>query len=227
MFKRSLISITVSLGAFLLLWGCSKSSHDTLAFVGDESDMKTCYQIYPEDYFPTTISQDVRDGLFPPDLTGEYEMIHATYEGTYAMYNQQSHQYEPYPQAVYDNLSRVRSMYIVVEDQINGMAKIRFSLKMNDNFGYVDWYEADAYIYGNVYSDKKNDFVLFYENTENAGSAIYYRGNIIKGIVDSLGIHNINYWSIIKDRSFESEFPGLQMQYGFEHAHHNLAIRKE
>ena len=69
--------------------------------------------------------------------------------------------------------------------------------------------------------------MLCYENTEYAGNATYYRGNIIQGTVDTLGIHNINIWSIIKDRSFENEFPGLQKQYGYEHAQHNLAIRKE
>ena len=216
----------------MLLLGCSKSGHNTIAFVGDESDVKHYYQVYPELYFPPSISQNLKDGLFPPDLTGEYEMIHATYDGTYAQYNQQTHQYEPSPQQLYDNMSRMKSMYIIIENQVNGMAKIRFSFKNSDNSDYVDWFEEYAYIYGNIYSDNNKEFMLCYENAEYAGDndegeeIIYYRGNIIKGTVDSQGIHDINYWSIIKDRSFEIPFQFALDLYGYLHAHHNLAIRK-
>ena len=225
MLKRSRIFLTAFLGVIMLLLGCSKSGHNTIAFVGDESDVKHYYQVYPELYFPPSISQNLKDGLFPPDLTGEYEVIHPTYDGTYEYYDQITHSYIPYPAPVYTSLSR-RSMYIIIENQVNGMARIKFAFKQNDNFDYVDWYDECAYIYGNIYSDNKKEFMLCYENTELAGDANYYRGNIIKGTVDEQGIHNINIWSIVKDRSFEEEFPGLLNQYGFEHAVHNLAIRK-
>lgn len=226
MLKRSIAILSVMLGLILLL-GCSRSNHDSIAFVGDEIDMKEYYSIYPQQYFPEgAISQDLKDGLFPPDVTGIYEAIHPTYTGTYEYYDQYAHQYKPYPEQTYVNLSN-RSMKIIIEDQVNGMAKIKFSFKKNDNYDYKDWYEEDAYIYGNVYSDNNADFMLCYENTEDAGSAQYSRGNIIKGTVDSLGIHNMQIWSIIKGRDFKTEFYGLMQIYGYENAALDLAVRRE
>ncbi len=228
MLKRSLKILASALGVMLLLlWSCSKDNHDTIAFVGDESDMKQYYDIYPQSYFPESeISQELKDGLFPPDLTGEYELIHPTYSGTYEYFDQYTQQYVPYPQQAYTNLSK-RSMYIIVEDQVNGMAKIKFSFKNNDDLEYKDWYDENAYLYGNVYSENDNEFMLCYENTENAGNAEYYRGNIIKGTVDSIGIHDIRIWSIIKKRSFKTEYQGLMKNYGYENAVNDLAIRRK
>lgn len=228
MFRNSLIILTIAFGVALsLLWSCSKNNHDTIAFVGDESDMKEYYDIYPQQYFPESeINQELKDGLFPPDMVGEYEVIHPEYSGTYKYYDQYSQEYVPYPQQAYTNLSR-RSMYIKVEDQVNGMAKIKFSFKNNDDLDYKDWYEEDAYVYGNVYSENNNEFMLCYENTEYAGDAIYYRGNIIKGTVDSIGIHDIRIWSIIKKRSFKTEFHGIMQVYGYEKAVKDLAIRRK
>lgn len=228
--KRLSVILSIVLGMMTFLLGCSKANHETIAFVGDESGMKTCYEIYPEQYFPgpAAIPQELKEGRFPPDLVGEYEMIHPTYSGTYEYYEQASHQYKPYPSQTYATLSR-RSMYIIIEEQVNGMAKIKFSFKKNDGFDYKDWYEQNAYIYGNVYSENESDFILCYENTEYAGSnANYFRGNIIKGVVDSDGIHDIQVWSIIKDRKYSGgEYQGLLQLYGYEHAVHNLAVRRK
>ncbi len=225
--KRNITIISVFIGIIILfLLGCKKGSNDTIAFVGTESGMVSCYDIYPQQYFPYA-GCDYDTLLFPPDVVGEYEMIHPTYSGTYEYYEQVSHQYKPYPSQTYATLSR-RSMYIIIEDQVNGMAKIRFSFKKNDESNYKDWYEQDAYIYGNVYSDDKSNFILCYDNTEYAGNANYYRGNIIKGVVDTDGIHDIEVWSIIKERKFGGdEYQGLLQLYGYEHAVHNLAVRRK
>ena len=225
--RRNIAIFSAVIGIMLLfLIGCKKNSNDTIAFVGDESEMKSWRDIYPEQYFPIH-DVDYDTLVFPPDLVGEYEMIHPTYNGTYMYYEQVSHQYKPYPSQTYAALSR-RSMYIIIEEQVNGMAKIKISFKKNDESNYKDWYEQDAYIYGNVYSDNESDFILCYENTEFAGNANYYRGNIIKGVVSSDGIYDIQIWSIIKGRKFGGdEYQGLLQINGYEHAVHNLAVRRK
>ena len=218
--KRSSAILSIVLGMLLFLLGCSKSNHDTVAFVGDESDMKTCYELYPEQYFPNGISQDLKDGRFPPDLVGEYEMNGTCIDGNYEYYNQMTHQYVALPSMAYTP----KSMYIIIEEQVNGMAKIKFAFKKNNN--YKDWYESDAYIYGNVFSDNQNDFMICYENTQGTETVKYYRGNIITGTIGPDGITNIHTWSVIKDRDFPSLIQGIYNVGGHEHYHADKAVRK-
>lgn len=221
MLKRPLAILSIVLGVVAFLVGCSKDNHETLAFVGDESEMLTCYQIYPEQYFPNGISETIRDGKFPPDLVGQYEMVASFGDGTYEYYNQQSHQYVQLPQGAYTP----KSMYIIIEEQVNGMAKIKFAFKRNND--YKDWYEADAYIYGDVFSEtNSNDFIICYENSQGTETCRYFRGNIIKGTIGEDGISNIHTWSIIKDREFASLIHGIYNVGGYEHYHADLAVRK-
>lgn len=221
MLKRSSIIISIVLGMFLFLLGCSKGSQETLAFIGDESDMKSCYEIYPEDYFPASISPKLREGRFPPDIEGEYEMNGTFVAGTYEYYNQQTHQYVPLPSHAYTP----KSMYIIIEEQVNGMAKISFSFKRNND--YKEWYSSQAYIYGDVYSDNPNDFIICYENTQGTETCRYFRGNIISGTIGENGISNINTWSIIKDRDYAALVHGIYNVGGYEQYYANLAERKE
>lgn len=207
----------------LFLLGCSKGSQDTLAFVGDESDMKSCYDIYPEEYFPQSISQTIRDGRFPPDIVGEYEMNGAFADGHYDYYDQYSQQYKPYPAGSYP---ATKSMYIIIEEQVNGMAKIKFAYKKNNT--YTKWYEAVAYIFGDVYSENnKNDFIICCDNVEAGGETNYYRGNIIKGTISDSGILNIDTWSVIKDKDPLTPVPRSLKIGGYEHFHADLAERKK
>ena len=221
MLKRSFAILSIVLGMVLFLLGCSKANHDTLAFVGDESGMKTCYQIYPEQYFPSEISQELTEGRFPPDLVGEYEMYGSFVDGYYEYYNQMTHQYVPVMPQAYPTH---KTMYLIVEEQVNAMAKIKIAFKKNNY--YKDWYECDAYVYGNVYSENKKDFLICFENSEEAGVVTYYRGNIIKGTIEEDGIKNIDTWSVIKGRVFENLFYGLYNEGGYEHYHADLAERK-
>lgn len=221
MLKRSSTIISIFLGVVIFLMGCSKGNHETLAFVGDESDMMNCYQIYPEQYFPGSLSNIIKDGKFPPDLVGEYEMNASFGDGTYEYYNQQTDQYVPLPQGAYTP----KSMYIIIEDQVNGMAKIKFSFKRNNV--YKDWYEANAYIYGDVFSENnKRDFIICYENTQGTETCMYFRGNIISGTIGEDGISNIHTWSIIKDREYSALIRGIYNVGGYEHYHADFAERK-
>ncbi len=221
MLKRLFAILSVVLGTIMFLSGCSKDNHNTLAFIGDESNVKHYYQVYPENYFPNGISPKVKDGRFPPDLIGEYEMNASNGDGTYEYYNMQTQQYVQLPQMAYSP----KSMYIIIEDQVNGMAKIRFSFKRNND--YKEWYEAEAYIYGDVYSENNSkDFMICYENIQGTDACRYFRGNIITGTIGENGISNIHTWSIIKEREFASLIHGIYNVNGYEHYHADFAERK-
>lgn len=219
--KRNIVIFSIVIGIVLLfLVGCKKSTSDTIAFVGDEKDMMSCYDIYPKDYFPyNDCNYDTL--LFPPDVVGEYEMNGTFVDGTYEYYNQMTHQYVPLPPQAYTP----KSMYIIIEEQVNGMAKIRFSYKRNN--AYKEWYSAQAYIYGDVYSDNPNDFMICYENTQGTETCRYFRGNIIKGTIGENGIINISTWSIIKDREYASLIQGIYNVYGYENYSATIAERKK
>lgn len=219
--RRLSVILSLFIATLLFMAGCSKGNHDSLAFVGDESDMRSCYDIYPQQYFPQGISQTLCEGRFPPDIEGEYEMNGTCVIGTYEYYNQVTQQYVQLPQQAYTP----KSMYIIIEGQVNGMANIRFSFKRNND--YKDWYTAQAYIYGDVFSDHPNDFIICYENTQGTETCSYFRGNIITGTIGENGIANINTWSIIKDREFASLIQGIYNVYGYEQYHANLAERKK
>lgn len=221
MSKRSSAILSIVLVMIVFLLGCSKTNHETLAFVGTESDMKTCYQIYPEDHFPSQISQELMEGRFPPDIVGSYEMPGTLADAYYEYYNPASHQYIPYPEQMYQQMMH-KSMYIIIEEQVNGMAKLSFSTKKSGD--YKNWHSVDTYIYGD--SHNNNDFVVCYEFTEEAGDFTYIRGNIIKGTITPEGIKNIHVWSIIKDRTPKEDKPMIYNYYGYEHYSAEIAERK-
>ena len=183
--------------------------------------MKSCYEIYPEEYFPQSISLKVCDGRFPPDIEGEYEMVSPPGDGTYEFYMAAAGVYKPlttYP---------AKSMYIIIEGQVNGRAKVRYSNKIN-NPDYKEWTEVDAYIYGDVNSNNSDkDFIICYDNIVDAGDYEYYMGNIIKGTIDISGIYNIETWSVIKDRNPDADLPGIYKVGGYKHYSAGFAERKK
>lgn len=210
MSKHSLIIITAIMS--LLLPGCSKNN-ETLALIGDESDMMSYYQIYPQQYFPISeINQETLNGRFPPDITGEYEMTANFVDGYYEYYYGGT--YMPYPY-----YPPQKMMNIIIEDQVNGMAKIKFSLE-------GEQFETEAYIYGNVFSDNNTDFVMFFENSQGTDVVKYYRGNIVKGSICSEGIRNIHTWTVIKDREFDNLINFILNVGGYEHRYNDFAERK-
>lgn len=225
MLKHSLAILSLVAGMIMFLLGCSKSNHDTIAFVGDESDMRAYYDIYPELYFPDVISQDLIEGRFPPDVVGEYEMNGTFVDGHYGQYNSTTHQYIPLPSYY---CPQYKGTYIIITNQINGIAKIKYASRNHDYSEYKDWQETQAYIYGNVYSEENsNDFILCYESTEQNGDVCeYIRGNIIKGTIDASGIINIETWSVIKGKNPDIDVAGIFGIGGFLHYHADVAERK-
>ena len=222
MLKRSFAILSIVLGVVAFLVGCSKDNHETLAFVGDESEMISCYDIYPAQYFPISgINYDTL--VFPPDIVGEYEMNGTFFDGYYEKYNQSTHQYDPYPTQFFP---RNKIMNIVIEEQVNGMAKIRFRYKTNSG-NYQTWHESDAYIYGNVFSENSYDFLVCFDDVEDPGNGVvYYRGNIIKGTINETGIVNVERWSVIRDRTYTTLLPQTLNVGGYEHYHADFAARK-
>lgn len=212
MLKRSTAILSIVLGMMIFLLGCSKANHDTLAFVGDESDMKTCYQIYPEQYFPNEISQELREGHFPPDLVGEYEIKAHLVDASVNAYYPLNHMTVPIPQV------DETSLYLTVTDQVNGMAKIAIDIT---NITSTERYEADAYIYGDVYSDNGQKFMLCYETAEDKENTPYkiYIGNIITGTLDQGGIKDVDYWYVFKKVTVSSEYTPYPLEGSYVHYH--------
>ena len=215
--RRYIAILSVVIGiAMLFLVGCKKSSCDTIAFVGDESEMMSCYDIYPQQYFPYH-DQKYDSLVFPPDITGEYEMNSVFVECTYEFYN--GSYYFPI------TVMNPKTVYIIIEEQVNAMAKIKFATKKNGK--YSNWHEADAYLYGDVFDESiGNDFLICYEYTENAGDFKYIRGEMIKGTIGQDGMSNIHRWSIIKNRSPKENKPMIYNYFGYEHYRADVAPRQ-
>lgn len=216
--KRYIAILSIIFGITLLfLVGCKKSNNDTIAFVGDEKDMKSCFDIYPAQYFPyKTVDYDTL--MFPPDVEGTYEMNGEFVECTYEFYN--GVYYIPVPSM------SPKTIKIIIEEQVNGMAKLKFATKRNGD--YNNWHTVDAYIYGDVYAESGNrDFIICYEYMEHSGDFDYDRGNIIKGTISEAGINNIHVWSIIKDRDPKEDKPMIYNYYGYEHYKADIAERLE
>lgn len=215
MLKRSTAILSVMLGLILLL-GCSRSNHDSIAFVGDEIDMVSCYDLYPHDFFPyNTFDYDTL--MFPPDVVGEFEMNGDFVECTYEFYN--GSYYQPV------GVMSPKTIKIIIEEQVNGMAILRFATKRNGE--YKNWHTVDAYIYGDVYAQSgKNDFIVCYEYWNNSGDYKYKMGNIIKGTISNEGINDINVWSIIKDRDPKEDKRMIYNYNGYEHYKADFAERK-
>lgn len=207
----------------LFLLGCSKSNHDTIAFVGDENEMKTCYELYPEQYFPSGISQELKDGKFPPDLVGEYEMHGSLIDDAGSYYNPLNPQL---PMPLYHEPEK--SLCFIVEDQINGMAKITVGVKHNGTD--YQWNDAtDAYIYGNVYDEgNSKKFMLCYQNIVGDDNTPYknYNGNIITGTLDKDGIKNVDYWYVVKQVTLSSPNTIYPIEGSYAHYHADIAVIK-
>lgn len=195
----------------LSFFGCKKVNHDTIVALGSESYMKTIDRIYPKHYrdlwsqLAPSYDFPVHDGLFPPDITGEY-LINGKFGGG----NEWISVYgvdKPYP---YDDDNTVQNkfIYISIKDQKNGIARVLYSM-FNDiaSNSYKPRYVADtAYIYGD---GATGEFTLCFDIREPSGDSgvEYYYGNFITGTLcqpdenhPEGGIANIRRWSLIKGR---------------------------
>ena len=194
----------------LLLIGCKKSNHDTLVALGDEHYMRSIDDIYPERYrneWPTitpSVNTSVYEGIFPPDLNGEYVI-----KGDLVGGNEVLHQAngvdlpgsEIYP--YYKN----QYTYFKISEQKNGLAKVYLRMYFNNN---PDVYESPvtdtAFIFGN---GRTGEFTMVFNATSEMGVGEQYYGFLISGkrcekIVgnDTIqGIENIRRWHVVKGKT--------------------------
>lgn len=223
----------------LVLFGCSKSSHDTIIHLGDEHYKSPVDDIYPKNYrdlwktLAPSCDNTVYDGIFPPDITGLYEM-----EGTYRGGNEEIYQGGEYVSLVTSGTMSyygTKYLYLLVEEQVNGVAKLRFKTRyktpLNPPYNYDDWNEIDSvYIWG----DGENGcFTMCFECGIKMGSKYYTNGFIINGKkmirdgVDTDTISNIEFWSVIKGRDPDSDQEGIMKVGGQCLYSSDLVVKKE
>ena len=202
----------------LFLIGCKKSNHDMLLLLGDESYLKSIDEIYPRKYrfqWPdvsgtgeysiiidtihkdTLLQPPINEGLFPPELNGEYQCQMDYINGNYEIVDHNNNT-QPYPGS---NIG----IRFIVSKQNNGYSDFEFYIN-NQKFD-VD----NASIYGNktIINDTLTiaNFLLCFEYTEEYDYVNH--SNVTFGIIimgdnqvtpSGNSIKNLKYWALVKDR---------------------------
>lgn len=237
--NRSIVKYITVLGIMLLLFGCKKNSHDTIVHLGEESYKTPVDAIYPKNYrdlwrsLAQSCSDTIYNGIFPPDLYGLYEM-----EGTYSGGNEEIYQGNEYVSLVTSESMAYygkKYLYLLVEEQVNGVAKLKFKTKyktpLNPPYNYDDWNEVDSvYIWG----DGDNGcFTMCFECGIKSGSKYYTNGFIVNGKkkirdgVDTDTIYNMEFWSVIKERDPDSDQPGIMKVGGQCYYFSPMVVKKD
>ena len=148
--------------------------------------------------------------MFPPDITGEYELEASLLDGTYARYNQSYGDY----MVVQTFLYSYKGIRFSIVNQVNGMATIKISIKNNVSSNYGKPLETTAYIFGDVFStdaNKRSDFIFCFEDKEDPGTASVYKaytGSIIAGTVETVGgvkkLKDIKYYTVYKNVEYKA-----------------------
>lgn len=241
MMKRSVAILTVVFGMVaLLLTGCSKDNHDTIIHLGDESFKSPLDSIYPKQYrdlwktVAPSCSDKVYEGIFPPDITGLYEM-----EGQYYGSDEQINQggtYVPLVTPTTMGYYGKRYLYLLIEEQNNGVAKLKFKTKyqtpLPEPYDYNDWNEIDtAYIWG---YGGDGAFTLCFEcQIQQPGEKTYFDGFIVNGKVNQqnddtpTSISNMEFWTVIKRRNPDNDQPGIMKVGGQNMYFSSLVVKKE
>ena len=232
MSRRSTDIACIIIGMILAISGCKKDNHEAIIHIGDESYMKTVDQIYPIDYrnlWPsiyTNCTDTVYDGLFPPDITGLYEI-----EGLFGGSNMEHFINGSYiPNAV----SPKRYYYLLIEEQINGIAKLKIKTKNNKPlprpFKFNEWYTIDtAYIFGYV-DTLGGHFSLSFNMFESAGDFSYSHGFIINANIPKANenqpksLTDVEVWNLIKARNPDEDLP-LIMKVGGQDLYYNDSVQ--
>lgn len=239
MLKRSSAILSVIIGMVVLfLVGCSKDNHDTIIHVGDESIKSPLDTIYPKNYrdlwryVAPTCSNTVYEGLFPPDITGLYEMA-----GDYRGSDEKIFLTDGYIDFITpDNLIYYgrKYLYLLIEEQVNGIAKLKFKTNyrnpINPPYNYDTWNEIDtAYVWGN---GATGDFTLCFDCWIAQGNKNYKNGFIVNGKKrvaqdGSESIANMEFWTVIKKRSPNNDQPGIMKLGGQNMYFSSLVLKKE
>lgn len=207
MLKRSIAILTVIVGFFLLLLGCSKNNHDVLVLLGDESYLKSIDEIYPKNYreeWPVIapnyyhfnneneVVPKLNEGLFPPDMTGDYNINFHYINGTFMVDFNGVHINVP---------GSDRQVSFKISDQTNSIADFEF------NINGRSYPVENVFIYGNVDPEDstKAEYSICFEYSEEYGE---YNGNpmsltygcVITGVLENGVAKNGRYWILIKNR---------------------------
>ncbi len=239
MLKRSSTILSVVIGMVaLLLTGCSKDNHDTIIHLGDESFKSPLDSIYPKQYrdlwktVAPSCSDKVYEGLFPPDITGLYEMA-----GDYRGSDEKIFLTEGYIDFITpENLVYYgkKYLYLLIDKQVNGMAKLKFKTNyrnpINPPYDYDSWYDIDSvYVWGN---GATGDFTLCFDCWITQGNKNYKNGFLINGkkkIQDdgTEVIANMEFWTVIKKRNPDEDQPGIMKVGGQNMYFNSLVVKKE
>ena len=217
MLKRSSTILSVVIGIVaLFLVGCSKDGHDTIIHLGDESYKSPLDSIYPKRYrdlwktIASSCSDTVYDGLFPPDVTGLYE-IEGLILGSDVEYTEGS----PAPYSA----PQKRYYYFLIEDQINGIAKLKFCTRslrpLPKPYDYDSWYSIDTvYIWG---CGDEGLFSICFDNVFPTPSSVSYnQGFVFNGRISESNdnskqriVSDIEVWYVYKNRNQIQDIPNI------------------
>lgn len=201
----------------MVLLACSKINHDTLVLVGDESYLKSVDEIYPEHYreeWPAlapgyyqyddngVMTPPIDEGLFPPDMNGDYKIDFKYITGTFEVI---------YNGGLIPIPGSDRIISLSISNQKNSIAKLDF--KLNNKSYPID----NLYIYGNAdeEDDTKGSFTLCFDYSEEYGeiggvSMMNYYGCVITGSVADGAIYDSRCWIVIKNR-----YPTAETNYSY------------
>lgn len=207
--KRFIISVVAIIGLVALFFaGCKKNNHDTLVALGDEHYMKTIDSVYPKKYRdvwhtikPTASVNDptydkVYEGIFPPDITGEYLMQGIFVNGNDSTI-ENSGIHKPVP---YNQYPPQQTVQLKVLSQKNGIAKLKY-IEQYPGMIIPSEYDVDtAYVFG--YKDGTDDyFTLVFDLHDESYGQDNHLGILISGKHTEDGIYGINKWKLFKSGS--------------------------
>lgn len=216
MLKRSSVILSIVLG-IVVFFSCSKSNHNTLVLLGDESYLKSIDDVYPRSYrneWPTIapsyyyinsdneVAPKPNEGLFPPDLTGEYDLKLQYISGLFSVNFNGNYINIPGSDKV---------MRIKISNQKNSFADLEFRL---NNKSYPN---EGAYIYGTVDPDdpNKGEITICFEYSEVYAefgdvTMTNFYGCMLTGEYYYGYIKNARLWMVINGRS-----PVEEMNYSY------------
>ena len=214
--RRYITIFGIAIGiAMLFLIGCKKSNHDMLLLLGDESYLKSIDEIYPRkyreewpeiasDYYHLNTNNEIipklNEGLFPPDITGEYNFRLQYKNG----------KFQQYWNGLYiDIYGSDMTMKITILNQKNSYAEMDFeldgrSIPVNG-----------AYVYGTVDpgNSNKGEITICFEFAMGMGDITMttFYGGMLTGDYDSGYIKNARFWIVINDR-----YPIEEMNFSYK-----------
>ena len=209
--KRFIVGIGVIIAlATMLMIGCKKSDHSTLVALGDEHYMKSINDIYPKTYrdqwnsIVGSLQTPVYEGIFPPNLIGEYVIKGDLVGGNEVMHQPNGddisgEQFYPYYKNQYT--------YFTIKNQKNGVAQVYMRLYFPNNpSSYEEPVTDSVYIFGN---GATGEFTMVFDATSPMGIGEQYYGFLITGkrthkVVgqDTIqGIQDIRRWHLVKGRT--------------------------